>query len=69
MANFYDDTTSAVLDMKKDKHNLSQHDVRIEPGSSLPTSKWAELSVYMEAFQLGIVDKYEVLKKNPEILL
>ena len=67
MANFYDDTTSAVLDMKKDKHNLSQHDVRIEPGSSLPTSKWAELSVYMEAFQLGIVDKYEVLKKNPEI--
>ena len=33
----------------------------------MPTSKWAELSVYLEAFQLGIVDKYEVLKKNPEI--
>jgi len=33
----------------------------------LPTSKWAELAVYMEAFQMGIVDDIEVLKKHPEI--
>ena len=33
----------------------------------MPTNKWAELGVYLEAFQLGIVDRYEVLKKNPEI--
>ena len=33
----------------------------------MPTNKWAELGVYMEAFRMGIVDKTEVLKKNPEI--
>ena len=33
----------------------------------MPTNKWAELGVYLEAFQMGIVDKFEVLKKNPEI--
>jgi pilus assembly protein TadC len=33
----------------------------------MPSSKYAELAVYLEAFQLGIVDRYEVLKKNPEL--
>jgi pilus assembly protein TadC len=46
---------------------LDKHDVRIEPGSTMPSSKYAELAVYLEAFQLGIVDRYEVLKKNPEL--
>ena len=67
MVNFYSDTSGAIVDIKKDKYHIEQHDIRIEPGSSMPTNKWAELSVYLEAFQLGIVDKYEVLKKNPEI--
>jgi hypothetical protein len=67
MANVYDDVTMPVIDIQKDRYNLSQHDVRIQSGSTLPTNKWAELGVYMEAFQMGIVDKYEVLKKNPEI--
>jgi len=65
--NSYDDKIGTILDIKKEKHNLAQHDIRIEPGSTLPTNKWAELGVYMEAFQMGIVDKVEVLKKNPEI--
>jgi len=67
MVNTYDDKTGAILDIKKERHNLGQHDLRIEPGSTLPTNKWAELGVYMEAYQMGIVDKFEVLKKNPEI--
>ena len=67
MVNTYDDKTGAILDIKKERHNLGQHDLRIEPGSTLPTNKWAELGVYMEAYQMGIVDKVEVLKKNPEI--
>ena len=33
----------------------------------MPSNKWAELNVYLEAYQMGIVDKFEVLKKNPEI--
>mgnify|MGYP003134224184 FL=1 len=67
MANYYTDVSGAVMDMKKDRHFLDQHDIRIEPGSTMPTNKWAELNVYLEAFQMGIVDKFEVLKKNPEI--
>jgi hypothetical protein len=67
MANFYTDVSGAVLDLKKDKHVLDQHDIRIEPGSTMPSNKYAELAVYLEAFQMGIVDKYEVLKKNPEL--
>ncbi len=65
--NMYDKKIGAILDIKKEKHNLQQHDVRIEPGSTLPTNKYAELGVYMEAFRMGIVDRTEVLKKNPEI--
>ena len=65
--NMYDNKIGTMLDIKKERHNLSQHDIRIEPGSTLPTNKWAELGVYMEAFRMGIVDRTEVLKKNPEI--
>ena len=65
--NLYDDVSGTLMDIAKDKYNVNQHDVTIAPGSTLPTSKWAEYNVYLEAFQLGIVDKEEVLKKNPEI--
>jgi hypothetical protein len=65
--NFYDDATQTIIDIQKDKNNIEQHDIRIVPGSTLPTSKYAELNVYLEAYQLGIIDKLEVLKKNPEI--
>ena len=65
--NLYDDKTEPKLDIAKDRYKLDQHDIRIEPGSTLPTSKWAELGVYLEAYQMGLVDRIEVLKKNPEI--
>ena len=67
MANFYTDVSGAVLDLKKEKHILDKHDIRIESGSTMPSNKYAELAVYLEAFQMGIVDRYEVLKKNPEL--
>ena len=67
MVNYYDDTTDTIVDLVKDRHNIGEHDVRIEPGSTLPTSKWAEYNVYLEAYQAGLVDRVEVLKKNPEI--
>jgi len=67
MVNVYDDITGAIIDIAKEKYNIGQHDISIQPGSTLPTSKWAEYGVYLEAFQLGIIDKTEVLKKNPEI--
>jgi len=67
MVNMYDDVSGAVNDIQKDKLNIGQHDIRIQPGSTLPESKWAIYGVYLEAFQLGLVDRREVLKKNPEI--
>ena len=67
MVNVYDDKSQPIFDIAKDRYKLDQHDIKIEPGSTLPTSKWAELGVYLESYKLGIVDKVEVLKKNPEI--
>jgi len=67
MANYYDDYTETVFDIQKERHSIGQHDISIEPGSTLPTSKWAEFQVYLEAFQLGLVDRVEVIKKNPEL--
>ena len=67
MVNFYDDKSQPIFDIAKDRYKLDQHDIKIEPGSTLPTNKWAELGVYLESYKLGIVDKVEVLKKNPEI--
>ena len=63
----YSDMNQTVIDIAKDGNNIGQHDVRIEPGSTLPTSKWAEYGVYFEAYQAGLIDRTEVLKKNPEI--
>lgn len=57
--NMYDDVTQTIIDIQKDKNNIEQHDIRIVPGSTLPTSKYAELNVYLEAYQMGIVDKLE----------
>ena len=67
MANYYDDYSETVMDIQKDRHNIGQHDVSIEPGSTLPTSKWTEYQVYAEAYQMGLIDRVEVIKKNPEI--
>jgi regulator of replication initiation timing len=67
MVNYYDDYSGPVMDVAKERWRIDQHDISIEAGSTLPTSKWAELSVYMEAYQMGIVDRIEVLKHNPEI--
>jgi SMC interacting uncharacterized protein involved in chromosome segregation len=67
MANYYDDYSETIMDIQKDRHSIGQHDVSIEPGSTLPTSKWTEYQVYAEAFKMGLIDRVEVIKKNPEI--
>jgi hypothetical protein len=65
--NFYDDITTTAVDITKDRHNIGQHDIGMEPGSTMPQSKWTEYAVYLEAYQAGLVDRTEVLKHNPEI--
>ena len=65
--NLYDDKVGTISDIKRDRNNIWQHDIRIVPGSTLPTSKWAEFGVYLDAYKMGLIDRTEVLKKNPEI--
>lgn len=65
--NLYDDKVGTITDIKRDRNNIWQHDIRIVPGSTLPTSKWAEFGVYLDAYKMGLIDRTEVLKKNPEI--
>lgn len=43
---------------------VGQYDLVVEAGTSMPTNRMALLNLYMELFQLGIVDQEEVLKKT-----
>jgi exonuclease VII large subunit len=48
------------------QNNLSvgQYDIRIVGNSTMPSNKWAEWQIYLEAFQLGLIDREEALKKT-----
>ena len=65
--NLYDDTVGTITDIKRDRNNIWQHDVRIVPGSTLPSSKWAEFGVYLEAYKLArdIADRVQEELKYP----
>ena len=39
-------------------------DVVVITGSTLPTNRFAQLEMYMDAYEKGIIDKQEVLKKT-----
>ena len=39
-------------------------DVVVVTGSTLPTNRYAQLEMYMDAYEKGIIDKKEVLKKT-----
>ena len=39
-------------------------DVVVVTGSTLPTNRYAQLELYMDAYEKGIIDKQEVLKKT-----
>ena len=39
-------------------------DVVVVTGSTLPTNRYAQLEMYMDAYEKGIIDKREVLKKT-----
>ena len=48
------------------ENNLSvgSFDVRIIGNSTMPSNKWGEWNVYMEAYEKGLIDKVEALKKT-----
>ena len=58
----YDDKTgeiSIINDISR-----GSFDVVVVTGSTLPTNRYAQLEMYMDAYEKGIIDKKEVLKKT-----
>ena len=43
---------------------IGQYDVRIIGNSTMPSNKWGEWQIYMEAYQAGLIDRNEALKKT-----
>jgi len=43
---------------------VGKYDVIVVTGATLPTNRYAQLELYMDAYKNGIVDKQEVLKKT-----
>ena len=43
---------------------IGRYDVICVAGSTLPTNRYAELEFYKDAFQMGLIDRQEVLKKT-----
>jgi len=58
----YDDKTGEI----KIFNNIAvgKYDVVVVAGSTLPTNRYAELEFYMDAYQKGLIDREEVLKKT-----
>ena len=43
---------------------VGKYDIICVAGSTLPTNRYAELEFYKDAFQMGLIDRQEVLKKT-----
>ena len=43
---------------------VGKYDISVVSGGTLPTNRYAELEFYMDAYQKGLIDRQEVLKKT-----
>ncbi len=59
----YDDKTKELMTIDNDI-SVGQFDIRVIGNSTMPSNKWGEWNVYMEAFQAGLIDRQEALKKT-----
>jgi hypothetical protein len=59
----YDDKTKQLMQIENDI-SVGQFDIRIIGSSTLPSNKWGEWQIYMEAYQAGLIDRVEALKKT-----
>ena len=59
----YDDKTNEVMTIENDI-SLGQFDIRVIGNSTMPSNKWGEWQIYMEAYQAGLIDRNEALKKT-----
>ena len=58
----YDDKTGEIKVLND--ITLGKYDVVVVTGSTMPTNRMAQLEMYMDAYEKGIIDKQEVLKKT-----
>ena len=58
----YDDKSQEIEVMND--ITIGKYDVVVVAGSTLPTSRYAELEFYMDAYAKGLIDQQEVLKKT-----
>jgi hypothetical protein len=59
----YDDK-SKELQSIENEIAIGQFDVRVIGNSTMPSNKWGEWEIYMQAYQSGLIDKVEALKKT-----
>ena len=59
----YDDKTNEVMTIENDI-SLGQFDIRVIGNSTMPSNKWGEWQIYMEAYQAGLIDRNEAVKKT-----
>ena len=43
---------------------IGQYDIDIIGNSTMPSNRWGEWSIYMEAYQAGLIDRTEALMKT-----
>ena len=59
----YDDKTKELQTIQNDI-TIGQFDIRVIGNSTMPSNKWGEWNIYMEAYQAGLIDRNEALKKT-----
>ena len=58
-----DDKSQQVTGIENDI-TVGVFDVRVIGNSTMPSNKWGEWQIYMEAYQAGLIDRVEALKKT-----
>ena len=59
----YDDKSKELMEIQNDV-SVGQFDIRVIGNSTMPSNKWGEWEIYMQANQSGLIDKVEALKKT-----
>tara|TARA_R100000781_G_scaffold886_3_gene1491 strand:+ start:133 stop:2157 length:2025 start_codon:yes stop_codon:yes gene_type:complete len=63
MVNHYNDKSQAIGEMMNDL-TIGQYDINVIGNSTMPSNRWGEWSIYMEAYQAGLIDRTEALMKT-----
>ena len=59
----YDDKTKELQSIENNI-GIGAFDIRVIGNSTMPSNKWGEWNIYMEAYQAGLIDRVEALKKT-----